>query len=445
MHGAGFIHRDIKPPNIFIRADGSPVLLDFGSARHSLGEKTHTLTSMVSPGYAPFEQYVGKSDKQGPWTDIYGLAATLYRSVSGRSPAESMHRSEALLNTQRDAFVGVSEIKPEGYSPVFLAAIDHGLAFKATDRPQSIVQWRAEFTGQGSSALASEAETVQFLPTTENLAESSANQSSPKIIMKAGEIDDNTTRPEQAERKRAWYRKPFKLIAVISGILLLLAILDDNSKPNKADTAAGKNGENNIARLLEEAKTDIEAMRLTSPENNNAFDKYRRVLSLEQDNPVALGGIKDVANKYIELARSSLAAGDLRKASNYLDNAVELNSDDPDITALKSDIAVAHELAQVRKSVSDTPVQRPTDAMSASDRRKFMRMKKQLERNPDSVIARQEMRRLSGKYETLVKKALEEKKYDQAESYVQEIMTLLPENKKLQDLLLTIRAKKASD
>ncbi len=90
---------------------------------------------------------------------------------------------------------------------------------------------------------------------------------------------------------------------------------------------------------------------------------------------MALDAIKDVAGKYIELARSFLAAGDLRQASNYLDKAVELNSDDPDITALKSDIAVVHELAQVAKSVSDTPVQRPADGMNVSDRRKFMRIK----------------------------------------------------------------------
>ena len=66
IHDAGFIHRDIKPANIFIRTDGTPVLLDFGSARQSLEKETHTLTSLVSPGYAPIEQYVSKSDKQAP-------------------------------------------------------------------------------------------------------------------------------------------------------------------------------------------------------------------------------------------------------------------------------------------------------------------------------------------------------------------------------------------
>ena len=64
VHKSGFIHRDIKPGNIYIRKDGSPVLLDFGSARHALGEKTKTLTSLFTSGYAPFEQYFSKKTER---------------------------------------------------------------------------------------------------------------------------------------------------------------------------------------------------------------------------------------------------------------------------------------------------------------------------------------------------------------------------------------------
>ena len=71
VHAAGFIHRDIKPDNIYMREDGVPVLLDFGSARQALGVATRTLTTLVSPGYAPFEQYnaTRDADRQGPWTE----------------------------------------------------------------------------------------------------------------------------------------------------------------------------------------------------------------------------------------------------------------------------------------------------------------------------------------------------------------------------------------
>ena len=99
VHNAGFIHRDIKPDNIYIRADGSPVLLDFGSARHSLGH-ARTVTILVAPGYAPFEQYYSSGENQGPWTDLYSLGATCYRAIAGiarwmRSRAQGDPRQHA--------------------------------------------------------------------------------------------------------------------------------------------------------------------------------------------------------------------------------------------------------------------------------------------------------------------------------------------------------------
>lgn len=78
VHEAGFIHRDIKPANLQVRFDDSPVLLDFGSARMALGTQTRTLTTLVSPGYAPYEQYSTEWGRQGPWTDIYALGDDVY-------------------------------------------------------------------------------------------------------------------------------------------------------------------------------------------------------------------------------------------------------------------------------------------------------------------------------------------------------------------------------
>jgi serine/threonine protein kinase len=153
VHKSGFIHRDIKPDNIHIRLDGSPVLLDFGSARHSIG-KARTMTILVAPGYAPLEQYYSDSASQGPWTDIYGLAATCYRAIAGIAPIDAIARSKGILGSADDVLVPASVIGRGRYSERLLTAIDHGLAFSEQDRPQSIADWRKELIAEPTSEVA---------------------------------------------------------------------------------------------------------------------------------------------------------------------------------------------------------------------------------------------------------------------------------------------------
>jgi len=147
IHESGFVHRDIKPKNIYLRDDGRPVLLDFGSARQALGVETRTLTTLVSPGYAPFEQYnaTRDSDKQGPWTDIYALGATIYRGMSGKSPVDALARANAKLEGNKDILEPAVELGEGKFSQRFLEGIDRSLRFAPEERPQSIAQWREMF------------------------------------------------------------------------------------------------------------------------------------------------------------------------------------------------------------------------------------------------------------------------------------------------------------
>ena len=147
IHNAGFIHRDVKPDNIHIGEDGNPVLLDFGSARQALGA-SHTLTILVAPGYAPFEQYYSDSSSQGPWTDIYGLGATCYRAIAGRPPLDAVSRSKGILGSTQEIMVPASVVGAGRYSGSLLAAIDHALAFAEKDRPPSIAAWRRELVAR---------------------------------------------------------------------------------------------------------------------------------------------------------------------------------------------------------------------------------------------------------------------------------------------------------
>jgi serine/threonine protein kinase len=151
VHDAGFIHRDIKPDNIHIRDDGSPVLLDFGSARHSMGH-ARTVTILVAPGYAPFEQYYSSGEDQGPWTDIYSLGATCYRAIAGVAPMDAIARSKGILGSTRELLVPATAIGAGRYSERFLTAVDHALAFAEKDRPATLAHWRRELTGERPAA-----------------------------------------------------------------------------------------------------------------------------------------------------------------------------------------------------------------------------------------------------------------------------------------------------
>ena len=150
LHTAGFIHRDIKPDNIYIRNDNSPVLLDFGSARAELSDQTQAFTTLLTPGYAPFEQYY-KNSRQGPWTDIYAVGAVMYHAVTGSRPLESTERSDTRLRGESDPLQSLTVSGAGKYSERFLKAVDRALMVLEKDRPQSIDEWKLEFTFQGEA------------------------------------------------------------------------------------------------------------------------------------------------------------------------------------------------------------------------------------------------------------------------------------------------------
>lgn len=145
VHSAGLLHRDIKPDNILLRRGIQPILLDFGSARKLL-EGTAVMTSLVTHGYSPIEQYQIKG-KQGPWTDIYALAAVTVRAITGEKPPMSADRMS------EDDFVWLSYRGLEGFSPLFLQAVDWALRVKPKERPQNVREWRASFGWEPKTAF----------------------------------------------------------------------------------------------------------------------------------------------------------------------------------------------------------------------------------------------------------------------------------------------------
>ncbi|MCC7253314.1 serine/threonine-protein kinase [Hyphomicrobium sp.] len=145
IHKQDFLHRDIAPDNIIIRKDGTPVLIDFGSARGEILAHSKTVSALVKPGYSPYEQYAETSRQQGPWTDIYALAATLYHAVTGKRPSDSPSRMV------KDELIPAREAALSAYRAGFLAAIDHALTLQIEGRPQSIAAWRGALLAPDSA------------------------------------------------------------------------------------------------------------------------------------------------------------------------------------------------------------------------------------------------------------------------------------------------------
>ena len=230
VHATGFLHRDIKPDNIFVRADGRPVLIDFGAARQALGGETRSLTAILTPGYAPLEQYSGEG-KQGPWTDLYAMGGVLYRAVADRNPPDAVTRI-------RSDTLGAGLAAARGrYSDAFLRAIEWALTLDEKKRPQSVEEWKKSLF----AVMASE-------PRTEPRIEPQPEQ---------------PLRPKPA-RSRHW---PYVIGVVVVALLAAGLWRKDRAIRLEAETRqsqqqaspAGAQGDDRLQRLRREAEAEFRA------------------------------------------------------------------------------------------------------------------------------------------------------------------------------------------
>ena len=156
VHAIGFLHRDIKPANIMIDDHGRPTLIDFGASRAAMAGRSTTMTAIFTPGYAASEQFT--SAKLGPWSDIYGLAATFYHAITGNIPPSAIDR------ILKDSYEPLSTLQPEGFPPGLLAGIDAGLAVRVEDRPATIAEWRQMLRSDGYGTSSQEATRIGHRP-----------------------------------------------------------------------------------------------------------------------------------------------------------------------------------------------------------------------------------------------------------------------------------------
>ena len=185
IHDAQCYHRDIAPDNVILLADsGQPLLLDFGAARRVISGMTQALTVILKPGYAPIEQYDEiPGMKQGPWTDVYALAAVVHWLVTGKTPPPSVGRMV------RDTYVPLTQAAAGRYSERFLAATDRALAVLPDQRTPSIDAFISEL------GLDNHAQTMPAVPPVP--VDSEATIIKPRTVARA-EMAQTAARPVQA-------------------------------------------------------------------------------------------------------------------------------------------------------------------------------------------------------------------------------------------------------
>ncbi len=150
VHDAGLLHLDIKPENIYLRSNGQPMLIDFGSARHTKGKSEQDQKIALTPGYAAIEHYPNFG-KQGPWTDVYSIGATLYRCTTGMEPVGALERYQGLRDKRSDPLRRATTFERPHYATHIRECVDWALKLSPRERAHTAFALQRGLMGHGMS------------------------------------------------------------------------------------------------------------------------------------------------------------------------------------------------------------------------------------------------------------------------------------------------------
>ncbi|EIJ43207.1 serine/threonine protein kinase [Beggiatoa alba B18LD] len=292
VHAKHIYHRDISLHNVLLLKTGVPILIDFGAARHIMGEHSRSLDLVLKHGYSPLEQYSGRG-KIGAWTDIYASGALLYHLLSGMLPPAATDRfcEESLQPLTQIAGLQI---------PDYLnLAIEKALAVRLEDRFQSVDEFEAALLGK------------PFIPLTppQDTLESSEE---------LGKTQEDT--PTSKRQRLIW-----------SSVLLLLILLIASISYYRPFTAP-------IDKLLNTAQAQWQAQKLTTPTGDNVYETYQQILRLDPSNQPAQQGLSKLADYYQQQAIILKNKGNLTDSLQLVQQTLALLPQYPALLALAQDL-----------------------------------------------------------------------------------------------------------
>lgn len=398
IHSRHIIHRDVKPGNIYIREDGPPVLLDFGSARRSLQTRTAKLTSLVTPGYAPIEQYGARANKQGPWTDIYGLGATLHRSITGSPPPDAINRSESIVTESLDTYCPTATKTEYEFCPALITAIQEALKFKPQDRPQSITEWRNIFEND----LLSGTDATKNLFPMGTLTEQINNKESTTYIVESNEASRDPY-VQSALISRYWLAA---MLVLTIGVYVGYANDYFSSTTRTSEQITDFDNEESISQLFADLITDVEQ----PVENFAPFDNDTEIgLSILDPDLMSINTTEDIETGMPDLA---LAGGTLAPTRTL---ALQ-KTKPPDLQGL---------LKAAKKDLQAQRLTRPAGENALEKYRAALLLA------PGNLEAQEGLDAIVDSYATLVMKAINENRFDDAEKLIDRAEGISPGHEKI--------------
>lgn len=332
VHAEGIVHRDISPDNLFITKNGQVKLIDFGAARMTnIDEKS--LSVVLKPGFAPEEQY-RRSGVQGPWTDIYSLAVTIYKAITGEMPPESLER------LQEDKILLPSTMNIE-IPPRAEAALIKALSVKASDRYQNISLFKSELLEEIPVCNDNDLTQQSF---TENKSVEKKNLDNKEVsnawIENKPVEKEKSLKTVMEKIKNSSQRKPI-IIASSAALVLLLGfagfggyIYINNSHGNSR--LAEKNYSaalNNFDNTLKVSKNNYTAL-VGKGEVLYNQKKYKEALDIDNK---AVGLKADKFDGYYEKSKACIKLYKYEDALEAAKKAVSINSNNADALRCKAE------------------------------------------------------------------------------------------------------------